>query len=141
MTYNGRTADRVREGTAIYSRILIVDDHADVRRALKALLERHPDWNVCAEAGNGLEAVQKAAELKPDLVVVDLQMPGIGGLEAARRISLTTPGVPILLYTVCDFPLEFKLEARKVGVWDVIHKNTSPEQLVSAVQASLDRRV
>jgi two-component system, NarL family, nitrate/nitrite response regulator NarL len=124
----------------VRSRILIADDHADVRGALRALLERHPDWKVCAEAVDGLEGLQKAVELKPDLVVVDFLMPGMGGLEAARKISLATPGVPILLYTVCDFPPEFKVEARKLGVWNVINKNTPPEQLVSAVEALLDWR-
>jgi DNA-binding NarL/FixJ family response regulator len=140
MAYKGQAGEADLGRDHVHSRILIADDHVDVRRSLKALLERHPGWNVCAEAVNGLEVVQKAVELKPDLIVVDLRMPEMDGLDAAHKISLATPRVPILLYTICAFPPEFKLEAKKVGVWDVINKSAPPEQLAAAVEALLNQR-
>jgi DNA-binding NarL/FixJ family response regulator len=93
-------------------RILIADDQEMVRKMLRALLETHTDWQVCAEAANGLEAVQKAAELKPDAIILDLAMPEMDGLHAAREILSNSPTLPILLHTNHAFST-LALEAKK----------------------------
>jgi DNA-binding NarL/FixJ family response regulator len=116
-------------------RILIADDHAPLLEMLKALIETHAGWQVCGEAKNGLEAVQKAAELKPDVIILDLSMPGLDGLQAANQISLATPGIPILIYTNHAVSPQAKLEAKKHGVRDIINK-TALDQLISAVEAA-----
>jgi DNA-binding NarL/FixJ family response regulator len=106
---------------------------------LRTLLETHADWQVCAEAANGLEAVQKAAELKPDVIILDLAMPEMDGLHAAREILSNTPGVPILLHTNHAFS-SLALEAKKNGIREVINKSISEQELVSAVEALLNER-
>ena len=121
-------------------RILVADDHGIVRKALKADLEAHADWQVCAEAANGLEAAQKAAQLKPDAIILDLAMPEMDGLQAAHQIFSASPEVPILIYTAHAFSPEAKLEARKIGVRDVVNKGGSPHELISAVEALLGQK-
>ena len=83
-------------------RILIADDHELARRGIRALLENHPGWEVCAEAKDGRDAVEQAAATKPNLVLLDIGMPNLNGLEAARQILATNPGVAILILTMHD---------------------------------------
>jgi len=116
-------------------RILIADDHTVLRTTLKTVLETHAGWQVCGEAANGLEAVQKAAELKPDVIILDLAMPKLDGLQAASQISTAFPHLPILIYTNYTLPREAKLEARKHGVRQVINKGAAPDLLVKALVA------
>src|SRR5579872_7077240 len=104
---------------------------------LKTALENHSDWQVCGAAENGLEAVQKAAELKPDVIILDFAMPGMHGLQAAREILLGSPGVPILMYTNYNFPY-LANEAIKAGVRRVVDKGLSGHELLSAVESVLD---
>jgi two-component system chemotaxis response regulator CheY len=106
---------------------------------LRTLLQTHADWQVCAEAANGLEAVQKAAELKPDAIILDLAMPEMDGLHAAREILSNTPAVPILLHTNHAFS-SLALEAKKNGIREVINKSISEQELVSAVEALLNEQ-
>ena len=80
-------------------RILVADDHDIIRRGLKQLLTAHAGWEVCAEAKTGREAVAIAEQLKPDIVVMDISMPDLNGLEAARVLRSVLPAVPILMYT------------------------------------------
>ena len=120
-------------------RILIADDQEMVRKMLRALLETHADWQVCGEAANGLEAVQKAAELKPDVIILDLAMPEMDGLHAAREILSNTPTLPILLYTNHAFST-LALEAKKNGIREVINKSVSERELIGAVEALLNER-
>ncbi len=81
-------------------RILIADDNARVRRGLRGLITRNDDWQVCGEANDGREAVRQARELHPDILVLDLAMPGMNGFDAARELAKVEPGVQILLCTV-----------------------------------------
>jgi len=112
-----------------------------MRAALKTLLESHAGWHVAAEAANGLEAIRKAAEVKPDIVLLDLAMPEADGLEAARAISADFPKVPILIYTRCAFSAEAKLDVKRMGVWDVVNKEAPPDVLIRAVEAlAVERR-
>lgn len=103
------------------TRILIADDHNTVRRRISQLLEFHDGWEVCAEVENGKQAVLKATELKPDVIVLDLAMPVMNGVEAADEIAKILPSVPIVLYTMYALPV-IELKAKKVGVRQVIAK-------------------
>ena len=97
------------------TRILLVDDSEVVRRCLQALLERHDAWQVCDEAANGLEAIEKVERAEPDLIILDFQMPEMNGLEAAREISRRKPRLPMLMVTM-HMSAQLATEARKVGV-------------------------
>jgi DNA-binding NarL/FixJ family response regulator len=119
--------------------ILIADDHQPLRSLLKATLERHPGWHVCAEASNGLEAVHKAAECKPDLIILDLSMPVMGGLEAARAILEATPHMPILLFTNHAMSA-VALDAQKIGIRQVLSKTDKEDKLVRAVESHLQEK-
>jgi len=119
-------------------RILIADDQELVRKMLKTLLETHAGWQVCAEAANGLEAAQKAAELKPDIIILDLAMPEMDGLHAAREILSNNPAVPILLHTNHAFS-SLALEAKKNGIREVLNKSASEQELITAVESLLNQ--
>jgi DNA-binding NarL/FixJ family response regulator len=82
------------------ARILIVDDHKVTRERVRHLIEEHAEWSVCGEAENGEEAVEKTAALKPDLIVMDLSMPKMNGLEAARAIHATDPAMRMVLFSI-----------------------------------------
>ena len=113
-------------------RILIVDDHAIVRRMLKVLVETHSGWEVCAEAENGEEALAKIKQHKPDVVIMDMAMPVKDGLSASREISAAMPSVPIIMHTLHYSP-ELELEAKKAGVRKVIPKAESGDGLLDAI--------
>jgi len=118
-------------------RILIADDHTLVRKVLKATLENHSGWQVCGQATDGLEAVQKAAELHPDLIILDFSMPLMDGLQAARRILSASPGLPVLIFTNYYFPSLVE-EAEAAGVRQVIDKGLAGHELVLAVETMLN---
>jgi DNA-binding NarL/FixJ family response regulator len=86
-------------GRGMLKRILIVDDHAGVRLALTRVIESVDDFEVCGKAENGRVGVERALRLKPDLIILDLSMPVMDGLEAARELNELMPAVPILMYT------------------------------------------
>lgn len=117
------------------ARILIVDDSPLVRQRLRELLEQHPDWCVCGEAANGEEAVQRARELAPDLIVLDFMMPVMNGLEAARAISNLVPGVPILMFSM-HISRQLVQEAQDAGVRGAVLK-TDSKNVVEGVEALL----
>jgi DNA-binding NarL/FixJ family response regulator len=120
-------------------RLLIADDNATVRLVLRALLETHDDWEVCGEAANGLEAVAKAAELQPDLIILDLAMPLMDGIHAALKISTVSPHLPIILHTMHRFDA-LELEAKKAGIRQVINKTDNGSNLMAAVEELLKDR-
>ena len=106
------------------------------RSSLRELIESRSDaWKVCAEATNGLEAVQRAEELIPDLVIIDLQMPLMDGLAASQKIATSLPKIPILMNTVHKSDL-VDSEARKSGIREVISKSDS-DSLLKAVARHL----
>jgi DNA-binding NarL/FixJ family response regulator len=95
-------------------RILIADDNPTVRRYLRGLLEQQDGW-VCDEARNGQEAVERSQLARPDLIVLDFQMPRMNGLDAARHIVQLSPGIPILMVSI-HLSKQLSEEARKVGI-------------------------
>jgi DNA-binding NarL/FixJ family response regulator len=113
-------------------KILIADDKRHIRRELRHLIEAHQGWDVCTEAEDGVQAVNRAIQFRPDLVILDLAMPELNGFEAAGKISQVLPGVPILILTLYATPLVEK-EAEKVGVRRVISKSTA-YMLVPAIE-------
>lgn len=122
------------------TRILIADDHVVIRRMLRALVETHEGWEVCGEAANGRDAVTKALELKPDLMIMDMAMPVMDGIRASRELSKTMPAVPILMHTL-HYSLELEVEAKKAGIRQVVAKVDSGEQLLNAIEALVNPSV
>ena len=114
-------------------RVLIADDHEAVRIGLCAILES-AGIEVCAQATNGEEAVEKSIQLRPDLIILDISMPGIGGIEAARQIRVFLPEVPILFFTTHNSPQLFAL-SKLVGAQGFITKNETAVTLLKAVDA------
>ena len=97
------------------TRILVVDDNPSVRRYLRGVLEQHEGWQVCDEARNGQEAVDRFQIVRPDVVVIDFQMPEMNGLDAARIITQLSPETPILMVTLY-LSKQLSEEARKAGI-------------------------
>jgi len=116
-------------------RILIADDKQHFRQELRNLIEGHQGWEVCTEAGDGVQAVSRAKQLKPDLVILDLAMPDLNGFQAAKQISEALPGVPILMLTLYASP-QVEKEAERVGVKRVISKSTA-NMLVPSIEEAL----
>jgi DNA-binding NarL/FixJ family response regulator len=117
--------------------ILIVDDSPMVRRMVRGSVESKTDWQVCGEAENGQEAVRMVEELNPDLVVLDLSMPVMNGLEAARHIAVNAPNTALLMYTMQDSSQVLK-EAEEAGINEVITKSAAGiERLLASMRALL----
>ena len=102
--------------------ILIVDDSALIRQSLRSCLEQDPEWRVCGEAEDGKVAVEKVKELRPDLVILDLQMPVMDGLAAAREISAVAPKTAMVMFTMHSDGHLLKA-ARAAGIKDVVSKS------------------
>ncbi|MGA3293893.1 MAG: response regulator transcription factor [Candidatus Acidiferrales bacterium] len=113
-------------------RILIADDQPLVRRAVRNLLESQMDWKVCGEAADGHEALEKTKELDPDVVVMDLGMPNMNGLEAARKIHVACPRTQILILTLYQFP-ELASTVQHAGAQGCVLKSDSNRYLIPAV--------
>jgi two-component system invasion response regulator UvrY len=112
--------------------VLLVDDHAVVRTGFRLLLQSQPDINVAAEAQSGEAACQMYAELAPDVVVMDLGMPGMGGLEAVRRIRARNPTARVLALSAHDDPMHARRALRE-GALGFLSKRSAPEALIEAI--------
>jgi len=121
-------------------RILLVDDHPIVRQGLKTLLAGHPGWEVIGEASDGMEAVDKADHLQPDVMVLDVTMPRMNGLEACRLIRQKAPGMEILFVTQHDSP-QMMREALEAGARGYVVKSNAARDLLEAVEAVSQHRV
>jgi DNA-binding NarL/FixJ family response regulator len=115
-------------------RILIADDHELVRRGLIALLQAHEGWEICGEATDGREAVEKAKQLKPDVVILDVGMPNLNGLAATRQLSRQDPHCKIIVLTITDTD-QIVQEALDAGARGFVLKSDAARDLVSAVEA------
>src|SRR5215467_4410759 len=101
-------------------RILIVDDSETTRRILRAII-RSREWTICGEAETGRAGIRQFQKLKPDLVLIDLAMPDINGIEAARRMSVLNPRVPLILFTVLELQ-GLEKAAREAGICSIVSK-------------------
>jgi DNA-binding NarL/FixJ family response regulator len=115
------------------ARVLIVDDHVLVRRGMRTLLEESPEWEVCGDASGGQEAVQKAIELEPDLVVMDISMPGLSGLQAARMIRDALPRTEVLIVTMHE-SREMIQAAREAGARGFVVKSDPASRIIEAIR-------
>jgi len=115
-------------------RILIADDHEVVRRGIRALLESHPSWTVCGEVADGRQAVEQARKLLPDLVILDVAMPGLNGLDAARRIREAMPHVQILILTMYESD-QLVRQVLAAGARGYLLKSDAGRDLINAVDA------
>jgi len=114
-------------------RILIADDHEIVRQGIRAIIESHPGWEVCAEAVDGKETVQKVEECNPDLVALDIGMPNLNGLDAARQILRENPKAKVLFLTVYDTDQAAKT-AKQMGAKGLILKSDAGKELIGAIE-------
>ncbi|HZU69054.1 MAG TPA: response regulator transcription factor [Ktedonobacteraceae bacterium] len=113
--------------------LLITDDHALVRQGIRAFLELQPDLNVVGEAGSGEEAVRMVAELAPDVVLMDLVMPGIGGVEATRQVKQASPHSQIIVLTSYHED-EYIFPALRAGALSYVLKDVGPDELADIVR-------
>ena len=119
------------------ARVIIVDDHPFVRRGIQSILKGFSQWELCGEADNGGDAIRIAAEKNPELVIMDISMPGINGIEAARTIHERNPGTKIILLTLHDSP-ELVRSAFRAGVQGYLLKVDAERELVKAMKIVLD---
>jgi DNA-binding NarL/FixJ family response regulator len=115
-------------------RILIADDHDVVRHGLRALLQGHEGWEICAEAVDGRDAVEKASQFKPDVVIMDVGMPNLNGLDAARSILRNEPRTMVLILTI-DESEQVMREVLNTGARGFLLKSDAAHDLVAAVDA------
>jgi DNA-binding NarL/FixJ family response regulator len=115
-------------------RILIADDHDVMRQGTQAVIQREPGWEVCGLASNGREAVARAVELNPDVVILDMTMPQLNGLDAAIQIKRQAPGIEILMFTAHESD-DLIRQAFDAGIKSFIAKTEAHRLLVEAVQS------
>jgi len=120
-------------------RILIADDHEVARRGIRSLLEGHPGWEICGEAKDGREAVDLANGLKPDIFLLDIGMPNLNGLDAARQILALYPEARILILTIHDSEQVVR-EVLAAGARGFLLKSDAGRDLIAAVEALQNRR-
>ncbi|MFN2107333.1 MAG: response regulator [Candidatus Promineifilaceae bacterium] len=118
-------------------RVLIVDDQTITRSGLQTLLAAQPDLEIIAEARDGREAIEMAAEFQPDVILMDLRMPGVNGIEATRRIRRTSPHIHILVLTVFEDDTSV-FPAIRAGASGYLLKNTEQEELLRAIRTVAD---
>jgi len=114
--------------------VLIADDHVFYREGVRAFLENSPNINVVAEAGNGDEAILKAAKIKPDVILMDLKMPGTNGIDATRRIHESDPGIGVLVITMFDDD-DSVFAAMRAGARGYLLKDADKDEVIRAIVA------
>jgi DNA-binding NarL/FixJ family response regulator len=119
--------------------ILLADDHAAVRRFIKILLRGEVDFSVVGEAANGIDAVKLVAELKPDILVTDLTMPGLDGLEVTKRVRKASPQTVVIVLSSWDAGSRAKA-AKQAGAVCYVVKDSADTKLVPAIRAALDSK-
>jgi two-component system nitrate/nitrite response regulator NarL len=117
-------------------KVLLVDDSATIRKAVRPLFDSHPKFEVCGEAEHGREAVEKAPSLRPDLIVLDLSMPVMNGLEAAPLLIKILPNVWLILFTAHDGP-EVRRLSREAGIHAVVPKGKASTHLITQAESLL----
>jgi two-component system response regulator NreC len=115
-------------------RLMLVDDHDVVRAGLKSFLQTQPDFEVVGEAGDGSQAVQVAMQTKPDVILMDITMPNVDGLEATRRLRVLCPDCLVLALTVHD-DKQYFMEMLSAGASGYITKQAAPDELISAIHS------
>jgi DNA-binding NarL/FixJ family response regulator len=121
-------------------RILLADDHEIVRRGLCSLLQKHEGWEVCGEASDGREAISMAQELKPDVVIVDIGMPHLNGLDTTRQLLQLDPNFKVVVLTITDSDQVIR-EALNAGARGFVLKSDAARDLVAAVEALQGKRM
>ncbi|MCU1242019.1 MAG: two component transcriptional regulator, LuxR family [Candidatus Acidoferrum typicum] len=117
--------------------ILVVDDHEVIRRQLRSLFNSYPEFTVCGEAVHGVDAIEKAQQLSPDLIILDLSMPEMNGLEAASALRFMMPTVPLFLLTA-HYNRELELAAFGSGICAVFSKHEDLDSLVARARLELN---
>jgi len=120
-------------------RCLLVDDHESVRIGVTAILSSRPDIEICGEASDGKEAIEKARELKPDLIILDITMPVLDGINSAKEIRTFLPEVPILFFSMHD-GVYLVHEAKMAGGQGFVNKMEARAMLLDAVDALLKKQ-
>ena len=131
---NTAAAHSVNASSKPRARILIADDHEVVRTGIRSMLAGNPQWEICGEAEDGIQALQKLAALKPDLVIMDLTMPEMNGFDAAMEVKKVAPGTKIVLFSVHEIPTS----ARIVGADAFLAKSCGSAKLRSTIQHLLE---
>lgn len=132
----GMLASEIKRKVLTFFRILVVDDHEPVRRAVRLILQARNDLQIVGEASDGLEAVQKAKELQPDLILLDVNLPRLNGIQVARRLRDVNPHAKVLFLSI-ESSSEVVQEAFKSGAVGYVHKLNAHRELLSAIETVL----
>ncbi|MGB2628244.1 MAG: response regulator transcription factor [Candidatus Acidiferrum sp.] len=114
-------------------KVLVVDDHAFIRRGVNSILQSFPEWELCAEAENGKEAVRLAGELHPEVIIMDVSMPVLNGIEATKLISRSHPEIKIVLLTLHD-SAELLRSGFRAGARGYLLKSDAEQELLKALR-------
>ena len=118
------------------AKILVADDHEVVRQGIRMILEARPDWEICGEAENGQEAIRLASELRPDVIIMDITMPVMSGLDAARELSKLQLPSRVLIFTMHESK-SLDSSVRKVGADGYVVKSRASRDLIEALERLL----
>jgi DNA-binding NarL/FixJ family response regulator len=119
------------------ARILVADDHEVVRQGIRTILASRPDWEICGEAVNGQEAIQLAKSLHPDAIIMDITMPVMSGLEAARQLTKSNGSVPILIFTMHE-SRSLANSVQETGARGFVFKSRAARDLIHALEILLN---
>lgn len=117
----------------------LADDHRGIRRFIRILLEEEADFSVVGEAANGIDAVKLVADLKPDILITDLSMPGMDGIEVTRQVRKTLPQIIVIVLSDWD-ACNYAEAAKQAGAVNYVAKRSADTNLVSAIRAALDSK-